>query len=99
MILCLSCYEDDDASLSHDSDDYKFGLALMDDDSIACEESFGSKDSVGNYEFADTTESPVESEYSCFTTSHQCVTLLMYLLDKMECPDYAFKAIMDWARK
>jgi hypothetical protein len=23
----------------------------------------------------------------------------MYLLDAMECPDYAFKAIMEWARK
>ena len=30
--------------------------------------------------------------------SKQCVTSLMYLLDEMECPDYGFKVIMDWAR-
>jgi hypothetical protein len=48
--------------------------------------------------FADTTETRVESDYSSFTTSQQCVTSLMYLLDAMECPDYAFKKIMEWAR-
>jgi hypothetical protein len=32
-------------------------------------------------------------------TSQQCITSLMYLLDSMECPDYAFKSIMEWARK
>ena len=46
--------------------------------------------------FADTTETRVESDYSSFTTSQQCVTSLMYLLDAMECPNYAFKKIMEW---
>jgi hypothetical protein len=41
----------------------------------------------------------VETDYSCFTTSQQCVTHLMYLLDEMECPDYAFQSIMEWAHK
>jgi hypothetical protein len=58
-----------------------------------------SEESFGNNVFVDITESPVESDYSCFTTSQQCVTSLMYLLDAMECPDYGVKAIMEWARK
>jgi hypothetical protein len=91
--------DDDHVSLSHGSDDYESGSSLLDDDSIASEESFGSAESVGNYGCADRPESPVESEYSCFTTGQMCVMSLMYLLDDMECPDYAFKAIMDWARK
>ena len=91
--------EDDGVFLSHDSDDYESGSSLLDDDSIASEESFGSAESIGNYGCADTQESPVESDYSCFTTAQKCVTSLMYLLDDMECPDYAFKAIMDRARK
>ena len=92
--------EDDDVFLSHDSDDYESGSALLDDDSIASEDSFGSAESVGNNGFAaDTMESPVESDYSCFTTSQKCVTSLMYLLDEMGCPDYGFQVIMEWARK
>jgi hypothetical protein len=47
----------------------------------------------------DTTESLAESDYSCFTTGQKCVTSLMYLLDAMECPDYGFQTIMEWARK
>ena len=91
--------DDDHVSLSHGSDDDESGSSLLDDDSIASEESFGSAESVGNYGCAATPESPVESEYSCFTTVQKCVTSLMYLLDEMECPDYEFKAIMDWACK
>jgi hypothetical protein len=45
------------------------------------------------------TYQPVESDYSCFTTSQQCVTHLMFLLDEMECPYYGFQSIMEWARK
>ncbi|MCK7580954.1 MAG: hypothetical protein MZV65_38640 [Chromatiales bacterium] len=60
---------------------------------------FHSEESFGDNVAPDTTESPVESDYSCFTTSQQCITSLMYLLDSMECPDYAFKSIMEWARK
>jgi len=36
---------------------------------------------------------------TCRGTDQKCVTLLMYLLDAMECPDYGFKSIMEWARK
>jgi hypothetical protein len=96
-----SMYDDDndDVSLPPENDDYESGSALMDEHSIASEESFGSEVSFGNHGVADTTESPpVESDYSCFSTSQQCVTSLMYLLDEMECPDYGFKVIMDWAR-
>jgi len=81
---------DDDESLSEDNDT---------DNSVASEESNSFEESFGNNVFADTPEAPVESDYSCFTTSQQCVTSLMYLLDAMECPDYAFKAIMEWACK
>jgi hypothetical protein len=90
--------DDDDVSLSHDNAAHQPG-SLTDENSIASEESFGSEETFGNNVFADSTESLVESDYSCFTTSQQCVTSLMYLLDEMECPDYGFKAIMDWAHK
>ena len=72
--------DDDHISLSHGSDDYESGSSLLDDDSIASEESFGSAESVGNYGCADRPESSVESEYSCFTTGQMCVTSLMYLM-------------------
>jgi hypothetical protein len=42
---------------------------------------------------------PGECHYTSFTTTQKCVTSLMYLLDEMECPDYAFQHIMEWARK
>ena len=92
--------DDDDVSLSNVNAAHQSG-SLRDDNSVAYEKSFGSEESFGNNDFADeddTTESPVESDYSCFTTGQQCVTSLMYLLDAMECPDYGFKVIMDWAR-
>jgi hypothetical protein len=88
---------DDDESLSEDNDTES--RSLTNDNSVASEESNSFEESFGNNVFADTPEAPVESDYSCFTTSQQCVTSLMYLLDAMECPDYAFKAIMEWARK
>ena len=91
--------DDDDVSPSHDNDDYESG-SLPDDNSNPSEdELLGSEEAFGNSGFDDTTESPVESDYSCFTTSQLCVTSLMYLLDLMECPDYGFKMIMEWARK
>jgi hypothetical protein len=90
--------DDADVSLSHHDAAHQSGL-LTDDNSVASEESFSSEESFGNNVFANTTESPVESDYSCFTTSQKCVTSLMYLLDEMECPDYAFQSIMEWARK
>ena len=82
--------DDDHVFLSHGSDDYKSGSSLLDDDSIASEESFGSAESVRNYGCADTPESPVESDNSSFTTAQKCAMSLMYLLDDMECPDYAW---------
>ena len=86
--------DDDDADdlLSDNSAESK---SLTSDNSIAFEEFFGSDEFIDN--FADTIESPAESEYSSFTISQQCVTSLMYLLDAMECPDYGFQAIMEWA--
>jgi hypothetical protein len=90
--------DDDDVSLSHDNAGHQ-SWSLPDDSSVASEESFCSDASFGNNGFADTTELPVESDYSCFTTSQQCITSLIYLLDAMECPDYGFKTIMEWACK
>jgi hypothetical protein len=37
--------------------------------------------------------------HALLSTSQQCIMSLMYLLDSMECPDYAFQEIMRWARK
>jgi hypothetical protein len=81
--------DDDDISLSHYDAAHQSGL-LTDDNAVASEDFFCSKELFGNNGFADTTESPLESDYSCFTTSKQCVTSLMYLLDAMECSDYGF---------
>ena len=75
--------------------DDRISLCDDNDNSIASEESMSSEESFANNVFADITESHVESDYSCFTTSQQCVTSLMYLLDEVECPDYAFQTIMD----
>ena len=52
---------------------------------------------VSGIVFDDTTNQNSESCYSSFSTSQKCVTSLIYLLDSMECPDYAFRAIMEWA--
>jgi hypothetical protein len=50
---------------------------------------FSPLDSCGHEESSgrlfDHTELSEESDYSCFTTSQQCVTHLIYLLDEMEC--------------
>jgi hypothetical protein len=74
--------------------------SLPNDNFTTSEELLHSEESFGDDVAPDTTESPVErSDYSCFTTSQQCITSLMYLLDSMECPDYAFKSILEWARK
>ena len=37
------------------------------------------------------------SDYASFTMSQKAVASLMLLLDSMQCPDYAFEKIMDWA--
>jgi hypothetical protein len=63
------------------------------------EELFDSEESFGNNVVPDTTEAPVESEFSSFMTREQCITSLMYLLDSIKCSDYAFKSIMEWAHK
>ena len=49
--------------------------------------------------FDDTTKTTGESSYSSFSTSQKCVTSLIFLLDSMECPDSAFRAIMDWVHE
>jgi hypothetical protein len=82
----------DDVSLSDRS--AHSGGSVINDNFFFIDEPFGSGESLGI--FADIGESPLESDYSCFTTSQKCVTFLMYLLDEMECPDYRFQAIMEW---
>jgi hypothetical protein len=68
--------------------------------SVASYESVGAVDLFSENEFVDTTKAPAgNSDFACFITSQKCITSLMYLLDDMECPDYAFKCIIDWACK
>jgi hypothetical protein len=92
-------------AVTHDSvaasfdDDFVPFASLPNDNFTPFEQSFDSEESFVNTALPDSSETPVESDYSCFTTSQQCITSLIYLLDAMECPDYAFKAIMEWARK
>jgi hypothetical protein len=67
--------------------------------SVASHESVGAVDSFSKNKFVDTAEAPAgNSDFACFTTSQKCMTSLMYLFDDLECPDFAFKCIMDWAR-
>ena len=54
---------------------------------------------VSGIMFDNTTKTTGESCYSSFTTSQRFVTSLIFLLDSMECPDYAFRAILDWAQE
>ena len=92
--------DDDDACLSDDN--CSQNEFLTDDNSVSSQGSAvgaTTTDSFSGNVFADSTELPVASDYSCFTTSQKCVTSLMYLLDEMECPDYGFQSIMEWARK
>ena len=87
-----------DSSFS-DDDNADQSVSLENDDYITSNESQNdAPESLGDTFFVDDTEPPVESGYSCFTTSQKCVTSLMYLLDAMECPDYGFKSILEWAR-
>jgi hypothetical protein len=60
--------------------------------------SISSHESTAVNSFGTLKLPPVPSDYACFTTIQKCVTSLMYLLDEMECPDYAFQSIMEWAR-
>jgi hypothetical protein len=81
------------------SDDNLSHFASPPNDNFTTSEGlFHYEESFGNNVLLDSTETPVESDYSCFTTSQQCVTSLMYLLDSMEYPYYAFKFIMEWGR-
>jgi hypothetical protein len=89
--------ENDNVSLTDDNASQSGSITS--DNFIGADESFVYEDFVENNDFADTTEVPVESDYACFTINQQCITSLMYLLDSMECPDYAFQEIMEWARK
>ena len=73
--------DDDDAFLFEDDADPSGSWTH--DNAVPSMGSFCSEESSGNNVFTDTTELPVESDYSCFTTSQQCVTSLMYLLDTM----------------
>jgi hypothetical protein len=79
----------DDDDVFPFEDNANASVSSTHDNAVASFESFCSDEFL---------ELPVESEYSSFTTSQQSVTSLMYLLDSMECPDYAFKEIMEWAR-
>jgi hypothetical protein len=89
---------DSEEDQSQDDDDVCFA-----EFSSPANPTFSPLDSCGREESSgrlfDHTELPEESDYSCFTASQQCVTHLIYLLDEMECPDYGFQAIMEWARK
>jgi hypothetical protein len=100
-IAYLHGIKDEPITVDNDDalDDDLFQIDLQADvNSVASYESVGVVDSFSENKFVDTTEAPAgDSDYACFTTSQKCITSSMYLLDEMECPDYAFKCIMDWA--
>ena len=95
----------EDETIIGDNDDaLDNNLLQMDEDAdvnfVASNGAVAAVDSFSENKFVDTTKAPADdSDYACFTTSQKCITSLMYdLLDDMECPDYAFQCIMDWAR-
>jgi len=82
--------DDDDACLSHDN--CSQNEFLSDDDSVSSQRSAGATESFSGSVFADKTrELPIESDYSCFTTSKQCVTYLCFCLTKWKVPNMSFK--------
>ena len=91
----VSDYEErdnDSVSMPPNDDD-----ALLFDE----EESFHIYDNVVDNDFNHFHEGqalPNACGYPSFTTSQKCLTSLMILLDSLECPDYAFKKILRWAR-
>ena len=80
-------------------DDNSFPMDFQDDNnSVSSHESIGVNSFLGTKVDGTSKLPPVQRDYACFTISQKCVTSLMYLLDDMECPDYAFQSIMEWAR-
>jgi hypothetical protein len=77
-----------------------------DDDSLLCDKEPLVDDNVAYNVFEQfheaealfTNEAPCASGYTSFTTSQKCVISLMLLLDSLECPDYAFEEILNWAQ-
>jgi hypothetical protein len=100
-IAYLHGIKDEPITVDNDDalDDNLFQMDLQADiNSFASYESVGAVDSFSKNKFVDTTKAPLgNSDFACSTTSQKCMTSLMYLLD-MECLDYAFKCIMNWAR-
>ncbi|MCK7498640.1 MAG: hypothetical protein MZW92_54480 [Comamonadaceae bacterium] len=90
----LKEHDEEDESQHSDSE---FGLQ-HDDNSIVLNESLddGSNMSTdaANPELYCSNE---EEDYDTFTVSQKSVVKLLYLLDQMEAPDYAFQSIMKWA--
>ena len=91
---CEEVMNDDSVSLSPDDDSILSADESVVDDNAAYNvfDNFHEEDSFF------TTECPPTSGYTSYTTSQKCVTSLMLLLDSLECPDYAFEEILNWAR-
>jgi hypothetical protein len=93
----------EDEAITVDNDDSSDNDLLQmnvdaDVNSVASYGSVAAVDSFSENKFVNTTKAPAgDSDYACFTISKKCITSLMYLLDDIECPDYAFQCIMDWA--
>ena len=82
--------------------DSEFGLLHDDDD----DDSDFVAGSPGHAIYEDTGEPDPElycsnenEDYNTFTVSQKSVVKLLYLLNKMEAPDYAFQSIVEWARE
>jgi len=87
------------------NDDNDYLSSPSDDDSLLSDEEPLVDDNVSSNVFEQfhvaeasfTNDAPCASGYSSFTTSQKCVTSLILLLDSLECPDYAFEEILNWA--
>ena len=87
----------DDVFISSNNDDVSFS----DDNSISSLEApNGNEDIILNHDaiISSIALNDGPSDYASFTPSQKAVTSLMLLLDSMQCPDYAFEKIMEWAR-
>ena len=87
----------DDEYISCNNDD----LSLSDDNSTSSLEGPNVlEDIIQNHDAIMSSIPPNEgpSDYVSFTLAQKAVTSLMLLLDSMQCPDYAFEKVMEWAR-
>jgi hypothetical protein len=91
-----SCSTDEESIGSMNDDE---SMLMYDDNSAVTEGSPvpGDNFDVTRFIATNLNKSKGISKYPSFTSSQKYITSLIHILDEMECPDYAFQHVMDWA--